>query len=181
MDYWVIGFLWGSARFSEQYLLVQNLDKQLLEEVKNITKIDNAIFTTKTTTGKTSYRIKIRLENKYVQKMINSGYEGRKGNLERKPPQPLPIEDEYAFIKGYFCTHYTYDLGRNGNKTYPRLRFYASHLILDILNKHLHRELGTTIKKIAEHGSNDICKILYYQSKKEVPKIIEYLELDKNK
>lgn len=174
MDYWVIGFLWGSARFSGQYLLVQNLDRSLVEKVKNISKIDNEIFTIKTTSDKTSYRIKIRLDNRYVQHMLRNGYEGRKGNLERKPPRSLTAKNEYDFLKGYFCTHYSYDHVKNQ----PRLRFYASYSLLDLLNQHLHNEICTTVKKIADHGSNDVCKILYYQSKKEVPKIIEYLKLE---
>lgn len=177
MNYWVIGFLWGSARISGDHLLVQNMDKGLLEKVKSLGKIKNEIFTVKTTTKKTSYRLKINLKNKYIQYMLEKGYEGRIGNEERMNPTSLNENNEYEFLKGYFCTHYTLDKVMRNDKIVSRLRFYASENILNLLNEHLHQEIGTTIKKIGNHTSNDICKILYYQNQKEIPEIIEYLKL----
>lgn len=84
---------------------------------------------------------------------------------------------EYEFLKGYFCTHCTFDKVLRNGKTVPRLRFYAAENMVTLLNNHLHQEIGTTIKKIGNHSNNDICKILYYQSQKEVPAIIDYLKL----
>ncbi|WP_077297465.1 hypothetical protein [Virgibacillus pantothenticus] len=177
LSYWVLGFLWGSARFSGDYFLIQNSDKKLLLKVKRITGIQNKIFNTVTDSRKKSYRVKMRIDNEYVQYMIKNGYVGRQGNLERSAPRLFRRLDEHNFLKGYFYTHYSYDRVR----TQPRLRFYASYQLLDMLNQHLHIYLGTTIKKIADHSGSDVCKILYYQSKKEVPKIKEYMELKERK
>ena len=47
-----------------------------------------------------------------------------------------------------------------------------------MLNNHLSKHIGTTIKKVADHPTNTFCKILYYQSQIEVPKIVEYLRLN---
>lgn len=177
INYWVLGFLWGSSRLSGDYLLVQNMDKNLIYKVKDITKVDNKIFKTKTTSDRETYRLKIRKDNPYVTYMMSNGYSGRQGNEERNVPILADPNAEYEFLSGYFCTHYTLDIARNGNRTFKRLRFYASDNILNLLNKHLHEQLGTTIKKIGRHNNNSVCKILYYQSKIEVPAIVEYLKL----
>lgn len=176
IDYFVIGFLWGSARISGDHLLVQNSSKKLLQKVKKLGGFENKIFSTITTNRSKSWRMKIHKTNRYVVYMLNNGYEGRKGNQERSVPTSLNLNNEYEFLKGYYSTHYTIDLARGGY-TFKRLRFYATKNILETLNKHLHKELDTTIKKIGNHSQSNVCKILYYQSKKEVPKIIEYLGL----
>lgn len=177
INYWAIGFLWGSARLSGDHLIAQNKNKDILLKFKNITGISNKIFKTVTAQGSTSYRLKINKRHKYVQHMLNNGYVGRIGNEERNPPKSIDKHNEYEFLKGYFCTHYTYDLVMRNKKLVPRLRFYASYNILDLLNNHLHINLGCTVKKIGNHSGSDVCKILYYQSKKEIDKIMDYLEL----
>lgn len=177
VNYWAVGFLWGSSRISGDHFLFQNKEKELLIKMKKEAEIDNEIFETITDQGKTSYRMKMNKKHPFAQFVLANGYMGRKGNEERHPPPLDKYEEEFLFLKGYFSTHYTLDTVKRREKRVPRLRFYASYEILSLLNNHLHQELGTTIKKISNHGSNDVCKILYYQSKKEIDKIVKYLEL----
>lgn len=177
VNYWAIGFLWGSSRLSGDHLLVQNKNKYFLIKTKKLTNVQNKVFETITNQGNVSYRLKINKKHKYVQHMIESGYVGRIGNEERDPPRSINKNNEYEFLKGYFSTHFTHDLVTRNKKLVPRLRFYASYNILDLLNNHLHINLGCTIKKIGDHSGSGVCKILYYQSKKEIDKIIPYLEL----
>lgn len=172
MNYWAIGFLWGSARFSENYLLVQNENRVLLEELKECTSIPNQIYSIQNQNGNITWRLKINKNHEYVNKLIELEYTGRLNNEFRDMPI-LSQKDEYEFLKGYFSTHFTLDNSNNG----IRLRFYAAEKILEKLNQHLHITLGTSVKKISNHSNNYVCKILYYQSKKEVPLIIDYLEL----
>lgn len=181
VNYWAVGFLWGSSRISGDHFLFQNKEKELLIKMKKEAEIDNEIFETITPQGKISYRMKLNKKHPFAQFVLASGYVGRKGNEERHPPLFKGLDDELLFLKGYFSTHYTLDTVKRKEKRVPRLRFYAAYDILNLLNNHLHQELDTTIKKISNHGSNDICKILYYQSKKEIDKIIKYLALDENK
>lgn len=178
IDYYVLGFLWGSSRFSGNHLLIQNSNKKLLNLIKEKGKFDNKIFSTITTNGNISWRMKIHRYNHYVQHMIETGYEGRKGNKERKMPEIANLSSEREFLRGYFSTHFTLDTVKSRKRRISRLRFYASKNILDRLNTHLHNEIGTTIKKIGDHSRNDICKIIYYTAKKEVPEIISYLQLE---
>lgn len=178
MNMWLIGFLWGSSRISGNHLLVQNRNKNLLEKAKTVGNIENLIFETITAQGSTSYRLKINNKNEIVRYMFDKGFEGRNGNEERTGPLNLKSEDEYEFLKGYFSTHYTLDDVKRRKRRVKRLRFYASRNLLEKLNNHLNKHVSTTIKKVADHPTNDICKILYYQSQTEVPAIIEYLRLN---
>lgn len=178
VNYWAVGFLWGSSRISGDHFLFQNRDRKLLEMMKKEAEIDNEIYKTITPQGKKSYRMKLNKKHPLAKFVLASGYMGRKGNEERYPPPFASREEEFLFLKGYFSTHYTLDTVKRQEKRVPRLRFYASYEILSLLNNHLHHELGTTIKKISNHGSSDVCKILYYQSKKEIDRIVEYLELE---
>lgn len=181
IDYWVIGFLWGSARISGDHLIVQNMDRRLLEKTKVRGNIKNKIYKiNNTTSNKTSYRLKINLKNEYAKYMLSKGYEGRIGNEERIAPTSLNEKNQYDFLKGYFSTHYTLDRVKRNGKIVSRLRFYASENIIKLLNEHLHQEIDTSIKKIGNHKDSEICKILYYQSQKEVPLIIDYLKLEGN-
>lgn len=179
LNYWAIGFLWGSARLSGGHLLVQNTNRHFLQKLKELTGIKNKIFKTVTNQGNVSYRLKINQNHDYVQHILNDGYVGRIGNEERNPPESVDKDNEYEFLKGYFSTHFTHDLVTRSGKLVPRLRFYASYNMLDLLNNHLHINLDCTIKKIGNHSSSDVCKILYYQSKKEIDKTMEYMELIK--
>src|SRR5690625_6944069 len=82
------------------------------------------------------------------------------------------------FLKGYFCTHFSYDFVTRIGKLVPRLRFYASYNILDMLNKHLHKELDTT--RSEEHTSelqsrgHLVCRLLLEKKNKTV----SYPQLD---
>lgn len=178
VNYWAVGFLWGSSRISGAHFLFQNKEKELLEKMKREAEIDNEIFEAITPQGKISHRMKLNKKHPLAQFVLANGYVGRKGNEERHPPPLGNRDEELLFLKGYFSTHYTLDTVKRKDKRVPRLRFYASNEILSLLNHHLHIELGTTIKKIADHNSSNVCKTLYYQSEKEIDKIVEYLELE---
>jgi hypothetical protein len=111
--------------------------------------------------------------------MKNNGYKGRKQNEQRSIPVFIKLEQEAEFFRGYFLPHHSFDVIKNKNRYMDRLRFYASEPILQRLNRHLHEVLDTTLKKVHPHSRSDVCHILYYQSKREVPQILEYLHLKK--
>lgn len=163
---------------SGEYLIAQNINQKLLIEIKELGNFRNKIFSTVTHQGNISWRLKIDLRNEYPIFMERAGYKGRTGNEQRGFPPGMSNEEEYEFIKGYFCTHYTLDSHKSGR---PRLRFYAAEKLLELMNIHLNREIDTSVKKVTDHHKNDVCKILYYQSKKEVPTILDYLQLNKSK
>lgn len=172
MNYWVIGFLWGSARVSGDYFLVQSMDKRNVEMIKEHVSPKSKVFSV-IDKNKTKWRLKIPLNNEYVTWMMENNYSGRIGNEERDMPI-LNVEDEAEFLRGYFSVHHSLDLMKNTRK---RLRFYAAEKILDRLNHHLHDQIDTSLKKIQHHNASSVCKTLYFQDQKEIPVILEYLGL----
>lgn len=178
MNFWIIGFLWGIGRVSGDSFLVQSIDKKSIEKVRDAISPAQKVYPTVEKGKETTWRLKIRLSHPYIQWMFANGYEGRKGNIERNIPVFTNPNDDADFLRGYFFIHHSLDTYRSGNYTSPRLRFFAATNILERLNTHLEKEIGTTQKKIQGHKNSDICKMIYYQSKKEVPLIIEYLKLD---
>lgn len=176
MNYWVVGFLWGSARFSGEYFLAQTIQKDLLEYVREVLQISNIVFESETNQGRETWRLKIPRNHPYVTWMLDNGYVGRKESEERDMPELIP-ENEIEFLKGYFSVHYSIDQIRINGISRPRLRFYASERILQRLNQRLHEDIETGVKKIQNHKMSNICKLLYYQSSKEIEAICDYLKI----
>lgn len=176
MDYWVLGFLWGNGRISGNRFLIQTKRKDLLYRVQTVLDSNRRIWKVERDIGN-SWRMTVQLDHPYYIWLVENGYEGRIGNIERSIPN-LNIDDELEFFKGYFSVHFTHDVFQIKKRHVTRLRFYASMSILEKLNEHLYSEVGTTLKKIQKHGYSKVCHILYYTSKREVPTIIEYLGLN---
>ncbi|MCF6094507.1 hypothetical protein L1765_11085 [Microaerobacter geothermalis] len=176
MDFWTLGFLWGCGRISGDYFLVQSKYKQYVKKVRDVADPKRSLFPVERYAGE-SWRLKLPLSNPYVQWMFSHGYEGRIGNTQRRIPEFDSVEREAEFLRGYFSIHYTFDTFVNKKRVVPRLRFFATEMILERLNQHLHGQVGTTLKKVQKHSKNDVCHVLYYTSKREVPVIIEYLYL----
>lgn len=181
MDYFALGFLWGIGRITdEKTFLVQYNDEFVMKKIRDIVSHKQKVFPIKEKEErKTTYRLKLHMYNSYVYWMRHHGYEGRKQNEERTIPTFSTIEQEAEFLRGYFFPHHSIDVIKIKGRYVDRLRFYASKPILERLNQHLHNALNTSLKKIQPHNKSNVCHILYYQSKKEVPEIIKYLRLVK--
>lgn len=177
VNYFVVGFLWGTGRISGESFLVQTRHSELLETIRAEIAPKQKLFASKTDSGILSNRLKLSLNHSVVQWMVAHYYQGRNGNIQRTLPELALIEDEAEFLRGYFSVHYSLDTFKNKGKIKPRLRFYASSSVLERLNQHLNKTLGTRIKTVQPHSRNDVCHILYYVSKSEIEEIIEYLKL----
>jgi hypothetical protein len=182
MNFWILGFLWGIGRNTGESFLIQSVNRELVERVRDIIAPGKKVFPVHGTNDSVGWRLKLALSHPYVQWMYEHGYEGRVGNIERDIPIFEDVEDEAEFLRGFFCVHVSIDRfeNRKARHSGTRVRFYAAAPILERLNRHLHENVGTTLKTVQKHGKNDVCHILYYTSKKEVPAIIEYLGLQKH-
>ncbi|MCP8969734.1 hypothetical protein [Ectobacillus ponti] len=186
VDFWIVGFIWGNGSITGSgkggfRLRSKRLD--LLEQIRDALCPGRDLLQRTSTDGGISYVLHIPIQHHYVDWMRQHGYEG-KLNIERRMPV-LDEKEEAEFLRGYFAVHHTQDtfFNRIANHAGERLRFYAAAEILERLNEHLHQQIGATKKKIQQHkGTEGACCVLYYQSKREVPQIMEYLRLhEKNK
>lgn len=66
--------------------------------------------------------------------------------------------------------------GQDKGKIYKRarLRIHGSVDVLNNIARVLHRELGVGLKRIQTDGKIPQAKQIYYQSKKEIPLILEF-------
>lgn len=178
LNYFALGFLWGIGRFMDQRFVVQYNDESIMKIIRDLVSPTQKVFPIQEHGGKTTFRLQLHTYNPHIFWMRHHGYEGRKKNEQRNIPTFDTFEQEAEFFRGFFLPHHTLDQLKVKNRIINRLRFYATELILERLNQHLYQVLNTSLKKIQAHGKNDVCHILYYQSKKEVPKIVEYLKLE---
>jgi hypothetical protein len=175
IDYEVIGFLWGSARFSGDYFIVQSVHKHWLDRTKKVLGLSNIVFSSLVSKGNTqTWRLKIPASNRYITWMLENNYIGRLDRNEEQSYLPTfeTVEDQKAFYCGYFAVHYTLDYPKGK----ARIRFYAANDILLGLTNHLNAELGVGIKKIQGATQSNVCKILHYQSPTEVALILDYFK-----
>lgn len=177
INYFALGFLWGIGRFSGNRFLVQYRERSVVEFIRELTAPTNQVFPILEDGKKESYRLYLHKYNPHIFWMRHHGYNGRRGNEQRQIPTFDTFEQEAEFLRGYFLPHHSLDQVKQKHGIVDRLRFYAAKPILDRLNHHLHEAIGTTIKKAQKHHANNVCHILYYASKTEVPAIIEYLHL----
>ncbi|MBL4952080.1 hypothetical protein JK635_07635 [Neobacillus sp. YIM B02564] len=177
LDIFSLGFLWGNGRYSGDKFIVQYIDKNVLSQIRDQVSPSQKVFPLKEPGKKLAYRLQLHFYNPYVFWLREHGYEGKKGNEQRTIPVFASSEEEAEFLRGFFLPHHTIDQQFRKWGTVFRIRFYTAAPILERLNQHLHRVLDTGLKKIQPHGQNKVCHILYYQSKEEVQKIIEYLRL----
>lgn len=175
IDYYIMGILWGTSRLNKDFLLVQNIDRSIIETVNNVVSPQKKVFKV-TEHGHSTWRIKLIHSHPYVHWMIQHGFTG-KSDKQRTIPN-LNDEELLSFFKGYFIQHYTLDTCKLGGKIgHPRLRFYASEPILNALNQFLSHEICASIKKLQRHSKSTVTHILCMLNRQEIKDTVRLLEL----
>jgi hypothetical protein len=126
--------------------------------------------------GKEQWAAHVPVSHPLYAYLVSLGWASR-WNVDR--PYPAGDIDHGEFIRGFVSVHHTLSktkLGRS-KALFPRLRIYGSKTILEAIDRHFVASLGTTPKTVQKHGRSEICHILYYQSKKEVPVLLNFLGL----
>ncbi|MGG2201866.1 hypothetical protein [Paenibacillus validus] len=163
-----LGIVWGFGS-----LLLRHRDKSLIERFCSLVKITGNIFPLTTQKDKIQWAVTVNIGSLFVQRIMSMGYRNIAHIEER--PMPQGDYDRAVFLRTYAQLHYIHDTIRDQGLIKPRIRFNGSTAILESLNRHLHEELGCSMKKIQNHKVSAKTKLLYYQSKKEVPKVLLWL------
>jgi hypothetical protein len=176
INYYIAGILWGTSRLNEECLLIQNMDKSVMERLRNAIASQKKIFYV-IEHDKITWRLKLAHSHPYVRWMIENGFTG-KSNMQRSIPD-LSNDDLLQFFRGYFIQHYTLDTCKLGGKYgHLRLRFYAAEPIVDRLNKFLADRIGTSLKKLQAHSRSKVTYTLYMLNKKEIKEATQLLWLN---
>lgn len=103
---------------------------------------------------------------------------GWSGRLDKERKYPRGSFDEVEFIRGYCYTKATLDVVRPKGLPTPRLRIYGSFDIVTGIDNFLAERFGLRPKKPQLcTGESGACYAIYYQSKRDVPQIVELLQI----
>ncbi|MGG2933871.1 hypothetical protein ABEO66_06785 [Bacillus pacificus] len=130
----------------------------------------------RTDKGFTEWECHIDFSHPFIQKAQEMGWTPR---LQQERLFPKGDFNESIFVKTYlFLRH---DLGiirektKHGVLIRPRLRIHGSVDVLQNICRVLHQDLGIKPKKLQTDTKIERAKTIYYQSKKDIPAILEYI------
>lgn len=169
-----LGMVWGFGSINEISFLLRHRDKSLIERFCSLVQYTGEPFEIETPKGKVQWAAAINRSSQFVRQIESYGYRNIAHQDER--PMPQGIYDKAVFLQAYAQLHYFHDTVRDQGLIKPRIRFNGSTAILENLNRFLYEELGCSLKKIQNHKISNKTKLLYYQSNKEVPKVLQWLD-----
>lgn len=172
---WVLGFTWGVGTISSHRLFIRYHDVELLAEIAEVLRTKAKPY--HPTEGKTALRFS--LKHPFAQRLMSLGWSGR---LDKERKYPRGLFDEIEFIRGYCHTKATLDVVRPKGVPTPRLRIYGSLDIVTKIDNFLAARFGLKPKKPQLcNGESGTCYAIYYQSKRDVPQIVELLQINKGR
>jgi len=177
---WIVGFVWGVGTIIKLDFYIRHPNEVLLMQMAENIGAQPIIHHSKRI--KTS--LSVPLSNILPQTLFQLGWTGR---LDKSRKYPQGNINELDFIRGYCYTKSTKDVwhckNRRGEKiTTDRLRIWGSSDIVANIDRYLVENLETTPKKPypyrnkTQDGYQGECYSVQYQSKKEVPRIVQLIE-----
>ncbi|MBP2629430.1 MAG: hypothetical protein H6Q70_58 [Firmicutes bacterium] len=182
---WIVGFAWGIGTIINSNFYIRYHDEALLIQIAQIIEVKPIIYH--------SQRIKtfarVPLSNILPQKLFQLGWTGR---LDKTRQYPKGDINELDFIRGYCYTKSTKDVwhykNRRGEKiSSDRLRIWGSRDIVANIDRYIVENLETTPKKPypyrnkTQDGYQGECYSVQYQSKREVPRIVQMINMNSGK
>ncbi|MEW9575821.1 hypothetical protein U9K47_10305 [Bacillus toyonensis] len=118
----------------------------------------------------------IDISHPFIQEAINMGWTPR---LQQERLFPKGDFNESIFVKTYLLLRHDLGIMREKNKhgilIRPRLRIHGSVDVLQNICRVLHQDLGIKPKKLQTDLKVERAKTIYYQSKKDIPNILDYI------
>lgn len=125
--------------------------------------------------GFTEWECHFDLSNPFIQEAIKMGWTPR---LKQERLFPKGEFNESIFVKTYILMRHDVGIMRekikNGILIRPRLRLHGSVNVLQNICRVLHQDLNVKPKKLQTDWKVQRAKTIYYQSKVEIPKILEF-------
>ncbi|MCQ6305923.1 hypothetical protein [Bacillus cereus] len=120
----------------------------------------------------------ISLNHPFLRKIKQMGWTPL---IEQERAYPKGEFNHAIFIKTYILMRHDVGIIKKKNRNgavvvCARLRVHGSADMLQHITQHLHDVLGTSVKKVQTDSKIERAKTLYYQSKKEIPIILKYID-----
>lgn len=172
-----LGIVWGFGSINKDYFSVRHIKRPIVDRFAELVENTSHVHSHYRKEKDHSYwECHVSLQHPFFIKMKELGW-APMNVMERVYPKG--DFDQAAFVKSYTRLHY--DLGKirekkpQGYYVRPRLRIHGSNDILLKINSYLYHELGIGIKKIQTDHKIERAKVIYFYSKKEIPKILEFM------
>jgi hypothetical protein len=180
MHPYILGIFWALGRYvdetespNHQYFFLRHNQEHFLQVVRQELKLQANVHIV-THHEKPEYRLKISGVD--VTELVKLGWSPRWAE-QRDYPR---IAEHRDFIRAYTEIHSSLDIivirERNRARTQPRLRIYGNRHFLEQLTEVLFFEVGSGVKKVQKAtNQSEPSGILYYQSRLELERLLEYL------
>lgn len=169
--FFYLGVIWGLGSMLGEKLAVRTKQKDLLLNMANYMKYVSGPYQA-SKEKPDQWQIHFRLGHPIYECLESLGWQPR-SEKDRDYPDGDVNDDE--FIRGFVRVHHSLDKIKLKGKYADRLRIYGGEKILRKIDDFFVDHLGTTPKKVQRHGRSDVCHILYYQSKREIPILRQFL------
>ena len=181
----ILGIFWTTASWvsSNNCIQITNKERKLLEEVKKFLDIHNfkyTIYHSKKEQKRDNYEYdyyRMKIYSDYIVDLLRNKYNWT-GSKEHKRYYPT-IDNKYqeiGFLKYYIKDQGTFDYRNTKWGEKKRYRIYGNWNYIDYLNSRISNILGVNENKPQKHNNSNLMMILYYQSKKDVNTILNFIE-----
>ncbi|OUB79373.1 hypothetical protein BK744_03620 [Bacillus thuringiensis serovar zhaodongensis] len=172
-----LGIVWKYGHEGPYHFEVRHKRLEIVEKFKDLVIHATCIKPRyREDKGFTEWHCNISLNHPFLKKIKQLGWAPL---IKKERAYPKGDFNHDIFIKTYILMRH--DVGMVREKTKKgvlkraRLRIHGSTNILEHINQHLHEKIGVGLKKLQTDLKVDRAKILHYQSKRDIPAILEYV------
>ncbi|MEH7220789.1 hypothetical protein [Bacillus toyonensis] len=126
--------------------------------------------------GFTEWYCSLNMNHPFIDIIKSMGWTPR---LKQERLYPKGTFNETTFVKTYILMRHDVGIMRENSKgkilIRPRLRIHGSIDVLNNICRVLHQDLGIPPKKLQTDLKVERAKTIYYQSKKDIPAILNYI------
>lgn len=169
--FFYLGVIWGLGSMLGEKFVVRYQNKEILDGLAEYMKYVSGPYQTDEKREK-QWAVHFMQGFPMYEYLEMLGWKPR---LDRDRDYPNRDINNDEFIRGFVRVHHTLDKKKQKGKDVDRLRIYGGEKILRKIDDFFVEHLGTTPIKVQKHSQSDVCHILYYQSKKEVPILRRFL------
>ncbi|MGX5634128.1 hypothetical protein [Bacillus thuringiensis] len=175
----VLGIVWKYGSEKRDGFLIRHKNREIIDNfsslIRGVTPVKSLFRKDK---DFVEWYCNISLNHPFLLKIKQMGWKPR---IEEERTYPKGEFNHEIFIKTYILMRHDVGTIRKKNKKgavaiCARLRIHGSTDMLQHINQHLHNKLGVSFKKLQTDEKVERAKILCYQSKKEIPVILKYID-----
>jgi len=180
----ILGIFWTTASWSstEKNIQLSNKNYSIIKEVQNyLAKLGfkYTIYQSPTEEKRPGYKYscyKMKIYNYYIIHQLREKYNWRGQREEtRYYPKFDSKQQEVEFLRYYIKDKGSFDSLNTKRGKKKRYRVWANYSFADCLSKKISKIVGVNQNKPCHHSQSDITMTISYQSQKDVPRLLNFV------